>query len=144
MSKPTAPAIDGWFTLGDAPRLIGSQCPECHTYFFPKRTGLCANPACTCSELVETELSRTGKIWSYADSRYAPPPPYIKAEPYEPFAIAAVELEREKIVILGQMTQGTTVNELAVGQAVELALETLYEDDDNAYVVWKWRLTEDA
>jgi hypothetical protein len=26
-----------------------------------------------------------------------------------------------------------------VGAEVELVLDTLYEDDDNEYLVWKWR-----
>jgi uncharacterized protein len=31
------------------------------------------------------------------------------------------------------------VDDLRVGMPVELAVETLFEDDDNEYVVWKWR-----
>jgi hypothetical protein len=33
------------------------------------------------------------------------------------------------------------VDDLAVGDEVELVLDTLYEDDDNRYLVWKWRPT---
>jgi uncharacterized OB-fold protein len=41
--------------------------------------------------------------------------------------------------VLGQLAGGASVDELRVGQEVELVLETLYEDDANAYVVWKWQ-----
>ena len=39
-------------------------------------------------------LSRRGTIWSYTDARYQPPPPYVPPPgDYEPFALAAVELD---------------------------------------------------
>ncbi len=53
--------------------------------------------------------------------------------------IAAVELEVEKMVILGQVTPGWTVDDLRVGDQVELALGVLYEDDDHEYLTWQWR-----
>ena len=43
------------------------------------------------------------------------------------------------MVVLGQVVAGVEGDELEVGMEVELVLETLYEDDDNDYVVWKWR-----
>ena len=86
-------------------------------------------------------LSRRGKVWSFTDNRYQPPPPYMSPDPFEPYAIAAVELAEEKMVVLGQLAGGASVDALRVGQDVELVLETLYEDDDNAYLVWKWQPT---
>jgi len=78
-------------------------------------------------------------VWSFTDNRYQPPPPYMSPDPFEPYAIAAVELAEEKMVVLGQLAGGASVDDLRVGQEVELVLETLYEDDDNAYLVWKWQ-----
>ena len=40
-------------------------------------------------------LSRRGRLWSYTENRYAPPPPYPAGESFEPFAVAAVTLDRE-------------------------------------------------
>lgn len=138
--KAVAAAVDGWFTLDDErPALLGSRCSSCGTYAFPKETFLCRNPGCTGTEFEEVELSRRGRIWSYTDACYQPPAPYVPAEPYVPFAIAAVELPTEKMVVLGQLAPGVTVGELSVGAEVELVLDTLYEDDDHRYVVWKWR-----
>jgi uncharacterized OB-fold protein len=79
-------------------------------------------------------------VWSYTDARYQPPSPYVTTtDPYEPFALAAVELDEGGLVILGQTTTGTTVEDLHVGARVELAVEPLFEDDDNEYLIWKWR-----
>ncbi len=40
---------------------------------------------------------------------------------------------------MGQVVAGVGVDELSVGTEVELVLDTLYEDDDHQYLVWKWR-----
>jgi uncharacterized protein len=137
------PAIDGWFTIGPRPALIGTRCTLCRTVSFPRETAFCRNPACAGEgdDLAEVELSRTGRVWSYTDARYQPPPPYIpRTDPYEPFAVAAVELEAEGIVVLGQVADGYGVADLAVGAPVELVVETLYADDDGtARSTWRWK-----
>ena len=56
-----------------------------------------------------------------------------------PFAICAVELAAEQMVVMGQVVPGVDVDELTVGDEVELVLDTLYEDDEHEYMVWKWR-----
>jgi len=40
---------------------------------------------------------------------------------------------------MGQVVPGVGVDDLRVGEEVELVLDTLYEDDEHEYVVWKWR-----
>jgi uncharacterized OB-fold protein len=140
-----APALEGWLTLGDAPALVGTRCADCGTVFFPRAEGLCRNPRCRGRDLVETELSRRGTVWSYTDARYQPPPPYIAAtDPYEPFALAAVELADEALVVLGQVASGYGVDDLEVGAPVELVVEPLYEDGDTTFVVWKWKPVVEA
>jgi uncharacterized OB-fold protein len=134
------PAVEGWFTLGDegAPALLGSRCTACGTYAFPAETQFCRNPDCVSQEFETVALSRRGRIWSYTDARYQPPPPYVAADPYVPFCLAAVELAAEKLVVMGQVTAGVTVDDLKVGDEVELVVDTLYADEDNDYLVWKW------
>ncbi len=139
-NKPQAPAVEGWYTMDNQqPHLIGSCCKDCGTYYFPKQSNYCKNPNCDSSEFDEVELSRTGKIWSYTNNCYQPPEPYVSADPFEPYAIAAVELEKEKMIVLGQVVKGTTVEDLKVGDEVEMVLETLFEDDQSDKVVWKWK-----
>jgi uncharacterized OB-fold protein len=141
MGKPRVPAVEGWFTLDEtAPRLLGARCPSCRTVFFPKEP-VCRNPRCGAdgAELEETPLSRRGRLWSYTSNGYAPPPPFVAKEPYEPFAVAAVELDEEKMVVLGQVPADVPVERLEVGMEMELVLDPLYEDDEKTALVWKWR-----
>jgi uncharacterized OB-fold protein len=139
-AKTRVAAQPGWHTLDpEAPTLLGSRCRRCGTIAFPKEAASCRNPDCPSTEFDEVPLSRTGRIWSYTDARYQPPSPYVAAAPYQPFCIAAVELAAEKMVVLGQVVSGVAAAELAIGDEVELVLDTLYEDDEYEYVVWKWR-----
>ena len=139
-TKARVPAVDGWFTLDEAnPQLLGTRCKACGTYFFPKETSFCRNPQCAGGEFEEVPLSARGKLWSFTDNRYAPPKPYVAGDPFEPYAVAAVELEHEKMVVLGQVAKGVGCDQLRAGQDMELVLDTLYEDATNEYLVWKWR-----
>lgn len=140
-TKTRVPAIEGWFTTDpESPALVGTRCTSCGTYAFPRETYFCKNPECTGREFDEVELSRRGKVWSFTDNCYQPPPPFVpRTDPFEPFAIAAVELAEERMVVLGQVADGYGIDDLAAGTEVELVLGTLYEDDDHEYVVWKWR-----
>jgi hypothetical protein len=138
--KVRKPAVEGWLRMdADDPRLLGTQCAACKTYFFPKETASCRNPACGGTELAEVALSNRGTLWSFTDNHYAPPPPFVAADPFEPYAVAAVELAEEKMVVLGQVVPGVGAGQLAAGMEMELVLDTLYEDDENEYIVWKWR-----
>lgn len=138
--KTIAPALEGWYTMdADKPHLIGTQCKDCGTYYFPKQTQYCRNPMCNGETFEEVKLSRTGKVWSYTNAGYQPPEPFVAQDPYVPFAIAAVELEKEKMTVLGQVVSGIGVDALEVGTEVELVLETLYEDDDTNKLIWKWK-----
>lgn len=139
-----SPAIEGWFTTGAEPALVGSRCTTCGSTFFPRPftgdgVGFCRNPRCDGAEFEDVELSRRGRVWSYTDAQYQPPPPYIPAsDPYEPFALAAVELP-EGIVVLGQVAAGFGVGDLQVGSEVELVVEPLYSDDTGERTIWRWK-----
>jgi uncharacterized OB-fold protein len=139
-----APAIEGWFTTGESPALLGTRCARCGSVFFPREANFCRNPSCEGEgdDLVEVELSRTGRIWSYTNAAFQPPPPYIpRTDPYVPFALAAVELEAEGLIVLGQLADGTGVDDVTIGTPVELVVEPLYEDADTGttYLTWRWK-----
>jgi uncharacterized OB-fold protein len=111
----------------------------CGTVFFPPVEGFCRNPACSGEVFEELPLSRRGRVWSYTDAQYQPPPPYIPAsDPYVPFALAAVELP-EGLVVLGQVADGFGVADLKVGTEVELVVESLYTDDSGERTIWRWK-----
>jgi hypothetical protein len=144
MSKTRLPAVEGWFTTDAEPRLLGSRCTKCKTVFFPKEETFCRNPGCEGGDLEEVPLSNRGRLWSFTNNCYAPPAPYVSPDPFVPYAIAAVELEDEKMVVLGQVVPGVGVESLEAGLEMELVIGTLYEDDENEYLVWKWRPAADA
>ena len=139
MTDTATPAIDGWFTTGPDPALVGTRCTTCGTVFFPRKAGFCSNPSCNGDEFEDAELSRRGTIWSYTDAQYQPPPPYIpSSDPYVPFALAAVELA-EGLVVLGQVAEGYGVADLRVGAEAELVVETLYTDETGDRTIWRWK-----
>lgn len=141
MTKNRVPAVEGMFTMADEPHLIGGRGRARESYFFPKDMAG-GDPACFSDEdREEVLLSRFGRIWSYTTSSYPPPLPFVvTTEPFEPIVIAAVHLEKEDLVVCGQMMPGVAVDDLEVGMEVELKIDTLFEDDENEYLVWKWDL----
>lgn len=137
------PAIEGWWDTDDtgSPHLIGGKCTRCGTYVFPPRTNNCPNPACDCEVLEPVALSRRGTVWSYTENRYAPPPPYPAADPFEPFAVAAVELADEGLIVLGKVAEGTLAADLKVGMELELTTQTLFTDDEGVErLTYAWRI----
>jgi len=140
MSEPDKiTALPGWFTLDDEPALIGSRCGACGTFYFPPRSLACRNPVCTGSRMDSVPLSRTGKLWSFTDACYEPPEPYVAARPFVPFAIAAVQLEMERMIVLGQVVRGVGVDGLRAGMDMELVVEPLFEQDGVPHLIWKWK-----
>ncbi len=141
-TRTRVPALgaEGWFTPeGDEPTLLGQRCTTCQTYVFPRAT-FCPNPACLGAEFDEVPLSRRGTVWSYTDARYQPPSPFVvPTDEHVPFCIAAVELAAEGIVVMGQVVPGVTVDDLHVGQEVELVVDVLFSDDTTDHLIWKWQ-----
>jgi uncharacterized OB-fold protein len=138
--KNIKPALAGWFGDRDGHfHLIGSQCTRCNTYYFPRISGFCRNPECESETFCDVPLSRTGKVWSYTNACYQPPEPFVSPEPFAPFTIAAVELEREKMIVLGQVVSGVNVSDLKIGMEMELVMDTLFEDAETVHATWKWQ-----
>lgn len=135
----TAPVIENWFTQDSgSPRLLGTCCEACGTYHFPPQRVFCRNPDCDSDAFEDVELSSAGRLWSFTDACYAPPPPYVYDEPFEPYAIAAVELEDERMVVLGQVIRGVGIDDLAIGMDMTLALEAI-PGNDGERLTWKWQ-----
>ncbi|MFF6777922.1 Zn-ribbon domain-containing OB-fold protein [Streptomyces sp. NPDC012637] len=151
MARTRRPVVAGWFTdctgeaAGTVPdgefRLLGTRCTACAAVFFPREDDWCRNPGCPGGELVETPLSRRGRVWSYTDGRYRPPAPYVSDPdaPWEPYTLVAVELAAEAMVVLGQAAPGVRTADLTVGAEVELVPGVLSEDEEHVWTTWHWR-----
>jgi len=139
--KMRVPAVAGWLSIDPArPRLLGTKCTACGCVFFPRESVRCQNPDCGGRTFTDHELLPRGKVWSYTNAGYQPPEPFQpRHTPFKPFAIAAVELEAEKIVVLGQVVEDVDVSQLKVGMDMELVLDTLLEDDTTETITWKWK-----
>ena len=136
------PAVPGWFTTSDPPHLLGSRCSLCRVVAFPPRP-TCPNPRCRATAVKSTPLARQGRIWSYTDAQYQPPAPYISAfDPYRPFVLAAVALDEDGLIVLGQMVDGCAVEDVHVGLRVELTVEPLVQTDACLQLMWRWRPLE--
>ncbi|MCD7442208.1 zinc ribbon domain-containing protein [Streptomyces lincolnensis] len=144
MSRTRTPVVARWFA-GDGENfsLLGTRCRACASVFFPREDVRCRNPGCQGADLEEVPLSRRGRVWSYTDGRYRPPSPYVTDPelPWEPYTLIAVELEAERMVVLGQAVPGVTPAELAVGMEVEVVPGVLHEDTETVWTTWQWRPT---
>ncbi|GIU89714.1 MAG: benzoylsuccinyl-CoA thiolase [Acidimicrobiia bacterium] len=139
MSKTRVPAVEGWFTMDEPePHLIGARGRQSGSYFWPTTVAVSGNPHAPGEEREEVLLSRRGRLWSWTTNHYPPPEPYVAPDPFVPYTVCAVELEREKMVVLGQLATGADPALLEVGTEMELVLGPLYEDDEHEYVVWQW------
>ncbi len=137
-----APIIEGLFTQDAAePALLGSRCTACGTYYFPRQSNYCRNPDCDSESFAEAPLSRSGTLWSFTNACYQPPAPFVAEEPFEPYAIAAVKLEREQMIVLGQVVKGVGVEDLKAGMTMTLVLEDVPGVDGDR-VTWKWQPQE--
>lgn len=139
----STPIVEGWFTTGDEPALIGSRCTSCASTYFPPvaaEGSFCRNPRCSGDVFDAVELSRRGVVWSYTDAQYQPPAPYVAADPYAPFALVCVTLP-EGLSVIGQAAKGFGVSDLKVGAEVELVVEPM-EGTDSDRLVWRWRPVE--
>lgn len=145
MALAGTPIVEGWFTTGDEPALIGSRCTSCASTYFPPvaaEGGFCRNPRCSGDSFDSVELSRRGVVWSYTDAQYQPPAPYVAADPYVPFALVCVTLP-EGLSVIGQAAQGFGVGDLKVGAEVELVVEAM-DGADSDKLVWRWRPVQEV
>ncbi|GES34560.1 hypothetical protein San01_70480 [Streptomyces angustmyceticus] len=145
MAQTRKPVVPGWFDQDAAGFwLLGTRCRACGAVFFPREDAFCRNPACGGDELADVQLSRRGTVWSYTDARYRPPSPYVsdpEAE-WRPYALVAVELTEERMVVLGQAAPGVRAADLCVGMEVELVPGTVdggEGDGGDVRTTWHWR-----
>ena len=58
---------------------------------------------------------------------------------FEPYTIAVVTLDEEKMSVMGQVPADVSAESLKVGMPMELVVDRLFEDEETVYLIWKWR-----
>lgn len=136
MSSP----FEGWHSLPpEEPRLFGLRCTTCNAYFFPPvETSFCRNPDCDGRQFQRLALSAEGRLWSFSEQCYEPPPPYKVNGAFEPYLIAVVELERERMLVAGRVPAHFKANQLKIGMTMRLALAPLAGEPNEELIVWAW------
>ncbi|WP_017623214.1 Zn-ribbon domain-containing OB-fold protein [Nocardiopsis chromatogenes] len=135
-----------WIARGaDGPHLLGSRCTACGAVSFPPDRAHCRDPHCPGGDPVVAALPRRGRIWSFTDCRYPPPPPYVPpTDPFEPFVLVAVELDGPGPIVLGQAPPGTALSSLRIGAPAELVEGTAAGPEGRRFPVWQWRPLPDG
>jgi uncharacterized OB-fold protein len=119
---------------GEEPQLIGTVCLSCGEIFFPKLLKRrCVH--CYSSNLIDTALSRRGKIHTFSIVVIGPGGGHYHGP--IPYAIGYVDLPegaRVETLFAGDL------DSLRVGLDVELVIDKLYEDEEgNEILTHKFR-----
>ena len=132
------PAVSGLFSeTAEGPRLLGSKCTSCGTPYFP-RSEICHNPDCEKTQMEDASFGPRGRVWSSAVPNYPPPPPALSQKPYEPYAVAAVDLPAG-LRVMGRVATDDPEN-VPVGAEVELVFDAFGSDDaGNEIVSWMFK-----
>ena len=104
-------------TTGDEPHLVGSACSDCNTQTFPAQSGC---PRCGSNAVSEVPLPGTGSVWTWTVQRFAPKAPYRADSPYEPFALAYVDLGPVKVE---SRLRGKPIDAWKIGDAVSVVID---------------------
>jgi len=117
------PIVDDLFAMPSAPdgqpRLIGSRCPVCGEYFFPKRA-ICAN--CQNEDLREVLFGQRGELYSFTLVRI---PPFGYKGPL-PYAQGQIQLPEGPLV--NCLLTDYDYDKLQFGMEMEIAVAKLEED----------------
>jgi uncharacterized OB-fold protein len=110
-------------------QLVGIACQDCGTIYFPAALS-CRNPACDGKTVVPWRLDGGGVLFSYTIQRYRPPTLFA-LEPWEAYAIGAVDLAGG-VRVLGMIR--VPFDQLHPGLAVRLSTSRLSDGDEGPTV----------
>jgi len=138
MGLKQVPVVEGLFAeTAEGPRLLGSKCATCSIPYFPK-TDVCRNPDCDSSKIEDSSFGPKGRIWSLAMQDFQPPAPVKFDEPYQPYAMAVVDME-DGLRVLGRIATDDPKS-IEPDIEVELVIEALCHDEDgNEVTSWKFK-----
>jgi uncharacterized protein len=103
-------------TVNGRAHLVGGRCPGCATHTFPQQ----ASCPCCGGPMEPQALPADGTVWSWTVQRFAPKTPYLGATPYQPFALAYVDLGPVKVET---PLSGLAIDDWKIGQPVRLVVD---------------------
>jgi hypothetical protein len=114
----------------DNVRLAGSRCRACGVALLGRRRR-CEN--CSSRDVEDATFGLQGTIYTFTVQRYPPPPPFAARQPWQPRAVAWVDLEaggpRVLAPILGP------AEKVAIGLPVVAQFEVAWRDEEGREVV---------
>ena len=96
-------------------------------------SGICT--WCQSGELADIELGPTGVVFSHTTVMMRPPGGYYKGN--VPYSMGIVELPEG--VFVDTLFTEEEAGRIEIGTAVELVIETLYNDDEEEVMTYKFR-----
>ncbi|MGQ0624684.1 MAG: Zn-ribbon domain-containing OB-fold protein [Sporichthyaceae bacterium] len=130
-TQGVAVAVELFSFDAGGPALVGSRCAGCDSYYFPKALS-CRNPACEDKRVSDALMGRQGVLYSFTIQGYQPPP-LFRMDPWEPYALALIELP-EGIRVLGMLT-GVDLADVQIGMPLRLVVEPLHRDESGREVL---------
>ncbi|MBD3206555.1 transcriptional regulator [Candidatus Bathyarchaeota archaeon] len=110
-------------------RLIGKECTECGSKYFPSR------PVCKCgsTDFKSYKLSERGEIITWTVIRNAP----FGYEKYAPYVVALIELE-DGLKVLSQVVD-VELEEVESGMKVEAVFRRVKEDGPSGILQYGYK-----
>ncbi len=132
-NKQRVPILEKAWTTSvsrDKQQLIGSECPHCGEIYFPRKAkNLCVH--CQKEGLRDIKLSRRGKIDAFTIITQQPGGGYYFGP--VPYAIGVVELPEG--VYIETPLKAEKLEDLAIGQEVELVIESIWDDNKGTELI---------
>ena len=112
---PLAPGL--FCVLDDEPRLIAARCESCSEITFPEQPSC---PRCASHSVVRELLGPWGVLWTWTVQTFAPKPPFLAADSFEPFGVGYVELPGQ-VRVESRLTESDPAR-LRIGLPMRLTL----------------------
>ena len=134
-AAPTRPVREGLFaeaTAGHPAHLLGIRCGRCGKPHFPRQPTC---PYCGSDEVDDIDLSSRGRLWAWTAVTAAPP----GYRGLVPFGFGVVDLP-EGVRVITRLTESDP-SRLALGDAMELVIAPLHDDDGTTVVTYAFAAT---
>jgi uncharacterized protein len=103
--------------LDGEPRLITSRCESCSEITFPEQQSC---PRCASQNVTRELVGPLGVLWTWTVQTFAPKPPFLAADVFEPFGVGYVELPGQ-LRVEARLTESDP-SRLHIGQPMRLTI----------------------